>query len=70
MNANASFVHCQNMCGRSWKLIFAVVFTALEIIAAVLDPIQIARYLKQTSMPAAPPARAGVKMRVANDEWC
>jgi len=42
----------------------------LEIIAAVLDPKQIARYLKHTGMPAAPPARAGVKMRVANDEWC
>ncbi len=42
----------------------------LEIIAAVLDPIQIARYLKHTGMPAAPPARAGVKIRLANDEWC
>jgi hypothetical protein len=42
----------------------------LEIIAAVLDPKQIARYLKHTGMPAAPPARVGVKMRVANDEWC
>lgn len=42
----------------------------LEIIAAVLDPIQIARYLKHTGMPAAPPARAGIKMRVVCDEWC
>jgi len=35
-----------------------------------LDPKQIARYLKHTGMPAAPPARAGVKMRVVYDEWC
>jgi len=42
----------------------------LEIIAAVLDPMQIARYLKHTGMPAAPPARAGVKMRAVCDEWC
>gem|GEM_PF-4379897 len=42
----------------------------LEIIAAVVDPIQIARYLKHTGMPAAPPARAGVKMRVVCDEYC
>ena len=41
----------------------------LEIIAAVLDPIQIARYLKHTGMPAAPPARAGIKMRVDNEQW-
>jgi hypothetical protein len=41
----------------------------LEIIAAVLDPKQIARYLKHTGMPAAPPARAGVKMRVVYEEW-
>ena len=41
----------------------------LEIIAAVLDPIEIARYLKHTGMPAAPPARAGVKMRVENEQW-
>ena len=41
----------------------------LEIIAAVLDPKQIARYLKHTGMPAAPPARAGVKMRVVCEEW-
>ncbi len=40
----------------------------LEIIAAVLDPNQIARYLKHTGMPAAPPSRAGVKMRLANEE--
>ncbi len=39
------------------------------IAAVVLDPIQIARYLKHTGMPAAPPTRAGVKMRLANDEW-
>jgi hypothetical protein len=42
----------------------------LEIIAAVLDPIQIGRYLKHKGMPAAPPARAGVKIRLANEEWC
>jgi hypothetical protein len=42
----------------------------LEIIAAVLDPTQIARYLKHTGKPAAPPARAGVKMRIVCDEWC
>jgi len=42
----------------------------LEIMAAVLDPIQIARYLKHTGMPAAPPSRAGVKMRIACEEWC
>jgi len=31
---------------------------------------QIARYLKHTGMPAAPPSRAGVKMRVVCYEWC
>ncbi len=41
----------------------------LEIIAAIVDPIQIARYLKHTGMPAAPPARAGVKMKVVCEEW-
>ena len=41
----------------------------LDIIAAVVDPIQIARYLKHTGMPAAPPARAGVKLRVVLENW-
>ena len=40
----------------------------LEIIAAVLDPFQIARYLKHVGMPAAPPAQTGVKMRSLCEE--
>jgi hypothetical protein len=43
--------------------------TELEIIAAVLDPVQIVRYLRHVGMPAAPPARAGVKMKVLCEEW-
>ncbi len=42
----------------------------LEITSAVLDPIQIARYLKNVGMPAAPPARAPAKLKVLCEEWC
>ena len=41
----------------------------LEIISAVLDAEQIARYLKYVGMPAAPPARAGIKMKVLCEDW-
>jgi hypothetical protein len=51
--------------GEAFKTVFAIDVSRcprckrdLEIIAAVLDPIQIARYLKPRGMPAAPPARA------------
>jgi hypothetical protein len=42
----------------------------LEIISAVMDPEQISRYLKYVGMPAAPPPRAGIKMKVLCDDWC
>ena len=42
----------------------------LEIVAAVLDPKQIARYLGHAGMATAPPVRSGVKMRVLCEEWC
>ena len=42
----------------------------LEIVAAVLDPKQIARYLGHMGMATAPPLRGGVKMRVLCEEWC
>ncbi len=42
----------------------------LEIISAVLDTEQISRYLKYVGMPAAPPPRAGIKMKVLCDDWC
>ena len=42
----------------------------LEIVAAVLDPKQIARYLGHAGMATATPVRGGVKMRVLCEEWC
>jgi hypothetical protein len=41
----------------------------LEIIAAVFDGASIARYLKHSGMPTAPPRIAGVRMRVLCEEW-
>lgn len=41
----------------------------LEIVSAVVDPAQIRRYLEHVGMPAAPPVRAGVKIRVVWEDW-
>jgi len=41
----------------------------LEIISAVLDTEQISRYLKYVGMLAAPPCRAGIKMKVLCEDW-
>ena len=42
----------------------------LDIVAAVLDPKQIACYLGHAGMPTAPPVRGGVKMGVVCEGWC
>jgi hypothetical protein len=42
----------------------------LEIISSLLDPEQISRYLKYVGMPAAPPPRAGIKMKGLCGDWC
>jgi hypothetical protein len=42
----------------------------LEIVGPVLEPTQIARYLKHSGMPAATPARAGVKTRIIWNACC
>ena len=41
----------------------------LEIVIVVLDPAQIRRYLRHVGMPAAPPVRAGFKIRVVWEDW-
>ena len=60
MNASTSFVHCQKMFGRSWKLIFAVVFTIMVFYVFVVQRMPVA-----LNMPRRLAAKKEVFVRAA-----
>jgi guanine deaminase len=50
MNASANFVHCQNMCGMSWKLICVVVFITMVFCGSVVQSFYLATLGGATSL--------------------